>query len=364
MGDLRGNDYIDGGREIGQKVAIGFVEAEPGGEGLDRAAERRGGDGAGGIVVGFEGESREGVQVDDGLSSGYQDGSIRLTDIDVDFHFGRVEDAHEGAAGPELITFLGVAPGALTPDAFEGDHAADARAQLELVGVTLLAFDDDLLTVALEFQDATFGRFGEVMCMIRPLQAGHMFPRVIKFDLVFLLVDFAEDGTFPDFDFGLVEIGLGLLEIGSSLFGVVAMFGGLLFDLVFQIVVLGFAFAEELQFIGAVEFSEDLTGFDYRSVGDELGEGEIAASAFDPRHLDGSHIDRLDGSGGADGMGRGSRSGSGERGEGTKDRKQDVARQVASPFEGLRFVRVRRWRRDFRWCKSHGLTLTPLRTPQ
>ena len=67
---------------------------------------------------------------------------------------------------------------------------------------------------------------------------------------VFEAIDFAEDGAFLQLDFGLGEIGLGLAEVGDALFGVGAILGALLFDLMAEVVELGLGVAGVIDLLG------------------------------------------------------------------------------------------------------------------
>ena len=69
-------------------------------------------------------------------------------------------------------------------------------------------------------------------------------------DLGFEAVDFAEHGTLLQFDFGFGEIGLGLAKVGGALFGVGAVLGALLFDLMAEVVELGLGVAGLVDLLG------------------------------------------------------------------------------------------------------------------
>ena len=93
--------------------------------------------------------------------------------------------------------------------------------------------------------------------------------------------DFAEDGALLEFESGLGEIGLGLTEVGGALFGIGAILGAFLFDLVAQVVEFGLGVAGLIDLLGAIEDSDKVAFLDLGAVGDEFGECHGAALAPD-----------------------------------------------------------------------------------
>lgn len=140
----------------------------------------------------------------------------------------------------------------------QGDHAADRRAQRKLLGVAFLAGQRDLLTIALQFEDADFSRFGYIVEMIRALETCDVFLRVFELNRILFLIDFAQNRTLADLDLRLFEVRLRLLQVGRPLFSVALMLGPLLIDLMAEVIVFGLRFAGELQFVSTVEFGQQI----------------------------------------------------------------------------------------------------------
>ena len=116
----------------------------------------------------------------------------------------------------------------------------------------------------------------------------------------FEAVDFAEYGAFLEFDCGLGEIGFGLAEVGDALFGVGAILGALLFDLMAEVVEFGLRVAGEIDLLGAIEDGDEVALVDFGAIGDEFGEGHGTALAPDLGDEDFGGVDGFDGAGDAD----------------------------------------------------------------
>ena len=291
----------DGGGEIGHQVRVGFIELEDGGKGLDGAAEGGGGDGAGEFEVGGEGEIGIGVEIDGGLGAGDEGRAIGLADGAADQHLGGVEDADEGLAAVELIAFLGMAHGVVAVEILVGDHAGESGVEFEFGHVGLSAFEHDFLAIALEFQDAKGGGIALIVGGIGfreaiDVVAGDVWSRTSVFEAV----DFAEDGALLSSILGFGEIGFGLAEVGRALFGVGAILGALLFDLVAEVVEFGLGVAGVVDLLGAVEDGDEVAFLDFGAVGDEFGEGHGAALAPDLGDEDFGGMDGFDDAGDAD----------------------------------------------------------------
>ena len=128
--------------------------------------------------------------------------------------------------------------------------------------------------------------------------------RVFKFHLVLLLFDFAQNGTFPDLDSRLFEIGLGLLQIGCALFGVALVLGLLLFDLMTEIIILSLRFAGEFQLVGIVELGQQVSGVHGHAILDQFDESQITALTFGDGHAQFDRTHGLNGSSHSDDAGR------------------------------------------------------------
>ena len=276
-----------------------------------------------------DGEIGIGVEVDGGLAAGGEGGAIGFADSAADPHFGRVEDADDGLSAIELIAFLGVAHGPVAVEGFVGDHAGEWGVDFEFGHIRLGAFEHDFLAIALQFEDAEGGGVALVVGGVRPGEAVDVGAGVLKADLGFEAVDFAEDGAFLEFDSGLSEIGLGLAEVGGALFGIGAILGAFLFHLVAEVVEFRLGVAGLIDLRGAVEDGDEVAFLDLGAVGDELGEGHAAALAPDLRDEDFGGADGFDDAGDADlalgarGVGRGGvgngRGGGGTGGEEKED---------------------------------------------
>ncbi len=112
--------------------------------------------------------------------------------------------------------------------------------------------------------------------------------------LGFEAIDFAEDGAFLELDLRLGEIGLGLAEVGDALFGVGAILGALLFDLMAEVVEFGLGVAGLIDLLGAIEDGDEVAFLDLGPIGDELGESHGTALAPDLRDEDFGGMDGFD----------------------------------------------------------------------
>jgi hypothetical protein len=207
--------------------------------------------------------------------------------------------------------------------------------EFEFGHVRLGALETDLLTIALEFEDAEGGGIALVVGSVGPGEAIDVGAGAVEADVGFETVDFTENGAFLELDGGLGEIGLGLAEVRGTLFGVRAVLGALLFDLMAEIVEFGLGVAGEIDLLGAIEDGDDVAQADFGSVGDEFGEGHGAALTPDLGDEDFGGADGFDGAGDADlafearGIGsggmddwRGRLGTGGEEQEGNRDRQR------------------------------------------
>jgi hypothetical protein len=247
-----------------------------------------------------EGEIRIGVEVDGSLTAGNEGGAIGFADGTADEHFGGVEDAEDGLTAVELIAFLGVAQGIVTPKTLVGDHTGERGVELESGHIRLGAFETDLLTIALELEDAEGSSIALVVGGVGPGEAIDVGAGVVLADVGFEAVDFTENGALLELDGGLGEIGLGLAEVRGTLFGVGAILGALLFDLMAEIVELGLGVASKIDLLSAIEDSHEVAQADFGPVGDEFGEGHGAALTPDLGNEDFGGVDGFDGAGDAD----------------------------------------------------------------
>jgi hypothetical protein len=121
--------------------------------------------------------------------------------------------------------------------------------------------------------------------LIGTLETSYVSACVFEFDDVLLLIQIAQNGAFLDIDFGFIEIGLGLNEIGIAFFGVVSLFGALLIDLMGEIVKLGAGFASGFDLIGGIELGEELAGLYAGTIFDDLQQSELRERTVLPRDL-------------------------------------------------------------------------------
>jgi hypothetical protein len=181
-----------------------------------------------------------------------------------------------------------------------GNHAGERGVELEFGHIRLGAFETDLLTIALELEDAEGGGIALVVGSVGPGKAIDLGAGVVEADVGFEAVDFTENWAFLELDAGLGEIGLGLAEVRNTLFGVGAILGALLFHLMAEIVEFGLGVAGEIDLLRAVEDGDEIALADFGSVGDELGEGHGAALTPDLGDEDFGGADGFDCPGDAD----------------------------------------------------------------
>ena len=228
----------------------------------------------------------------DGLCARHQHGAIRLTHRNLDVHRGRIEHLQERTARPQLIALLRVPQGVVPPYVRERHHTADWRFHQQLLGVSLLARDGNLLAVALQLQNAKFGLLRKIVGLVGPFQTRDVLPRIGDLYLVSLLFDGAQDGPLTRLDLSLLEIGPGLLKVGDALLGVTQVLSFLLLDLMLQIVELGLGVAEDFELVGAVESGQRIANGNGGAVFREGRERQISALTLDPGH---HHSDRVHG---------------------------------------------------------------------
>jgi hypothetical protein len=228
-----------------------------------------------------------------------------------------------------------VAQGIVAPETLVGNHAGERGVELEAGHIRLGAFETDLLTIALEFEDAEGGGIALVVGNVGLSETIDVGTGDVEADVGFEAVDFTENGAFLELDGGLGEVGLGLAKVRGTLFGVGAILGALLFDLMAEIVELGLGVAGKIDLLSAIENSDEVALADFGSVGDEFGEGHGAALTPDLGDEDFGGADGFDGAGDADLAfeARGIRSGGvddwrgrlgtgGEEKEGNRDRQR------------------------------------------
>lgn len=116
-------------------------------------------------------------------------------------------------ARPGLIALLRMAGLVLAraPDHILHHHPSKWRANLEALGVLLIAFERRLLAVALKLQDLQVRGFGHAVRAVEPGEALDVGGRDIEFAFGFEAVDFTKKRTFAKLQPGLGEVGLGLL---------------------------------------------------------------------------------------------------------------------------------------------------------
>ena len=190
--------------------------------------------------------------------------------------------------------------GVVAVETLVGDHAGERGVEFEFGHVGLGAFEHDFLAVALEFEDAEGGGIAVLVGGDGFGEAIDVGAGILEADLGFEAVDFAEDGTFLDFDGGLGEIGLGLAEVGGTFLGVGAILGAFLFDLVAEVFELGLSVAGLIDLRGAIEDGDEIALLDPGAVGDEFGEGHAAALTEDLGDENFGGVDGFDGAGDAD----------------------------------------------------------------
>ena len=86
----------------------------------------------------------------------------------------------------------------------------------------------------------------------------------------------------------------------GALFGVGAILGAFLFDLVAEVVVFGLRFAGEIDLLGAIEDRDEVAFLDFGAIGNQFGEGHGSALAEDLGDEDFGGVDGFDDSGDAD----------------------------------------------------------------
>ena len=166
--------------------------------------------------------------------------------------------------------------------------------------VGLGAFEHDFLAIALEFEDAEGGLIALIVGCVGLGEAVDMGAGTLDAHISFEAVDFAEYGALLQFDSGLGKIGFGLAKVGRALFGIGAILGAFLFDLVAKVVEFGLRIAGEIDLLGAIEDRDEVAFFDFGSIGNEFGEGHGSALAEDLGDEDFGGVDGFDGAGDAD----------------------------------------------------------------
>ena len=193
-----------------------------------------------------------------------------------------------------------MAHGIVAIEILVGDHAGERSVQFESVHIGFGAFEHDFLAIALEFEDAEGGGIALIVGAVGFGQAVDVCAGGFQPDIRFETVDFAEYGTLLQFDFRFGEIGLGLAEIGDALFGVGAILGCLLFDLMAEVIEFGLGVAGLVDLLGGVEDGDEVARIHFGPVGDELGEGHGAALAKDLGDEDLGRVDGFHDAGDAD----------------------------------------------------------------
>jgi hypothetical protein len=267
--------------------------------------------------MGGEGEFGIGIQIDGGASAGEERRAIGFADRAADEHFGGIEDADDGLTAIELVPLLRVAHGIIPVEILVGDHAGEGRVEFELRHIGLHPFEHDFLAVALELEDAKGGCVATIMHGDRFVEAIDVGAGGIEFDFGFEAIDFGEDGAFAQFDFGFGEIGFSLAQVSGALFGIGAILGTLLIDLMTEVVEFGGGVTGVVRLLGGIEDGDEVTFGDAGAVWDELGEGHGATLTPDLRNEDLGRMDGFDYAGDADfALGAGGIRGGKWRGEG------------------------------------------------
>ena len=184
-------------------MRIALQQAEASGKRLDRDAQGGGGYRARGYELGVE--CQVGIRIErhlDSRADGERD-TVGFSQDGVHNHLRRIENPNQRLAGEELIALLRLAQGVIAPDAFERHHAGQRRTHHQPFGVAERAVETHLLAVALELEDFESGRFGDVMLVMRFLQAVDLRLRVFRFGLTLQPVDLAQQRTAAKLQLGL-----------------------------------------------------------------------------------------------------------------------------------------------------------------
>ena len=148
------------------------------------------------------------------------------------------------------------------------------------------ASHENLLPVALQLEQAQSGGIGAVTGGIGSLQAGDMLARDVGPYLVFEARDFAQDGSFLEFQQGLINRSLGLREEGLAVLGIGPVLGDFLLDLVAQIFESRSGVTSVVELLGGVEFGDNIAFLHPRAIGNQAGQALLAAGAVDSWHDD------------------------------------------------------------------------------
>ena len=328
-------------------------------EGLDGAAQRRRGHRAGGFEMRRKGEVGIGVQITVALEPGasarrparpprsapaFREGSKMLT---------------SAWPRPELVAFLRLAHAVVAPHVLERHHAGERCVNLKLVDVAEGAFQ------------ATFWRS---RCNSRMRRRRHRTGRGRRWissgwrrarGAASALTSFlrrsisASSGPLRNSSSALARSASAACK-SEARFSASARFCAALLDLVAEVVELGLGVAGVVEFLGAVEFGEQVAFLHADSARDDLGERDAATLIAELRSLHGVEMHRLDGSREADFVRRGwlaGRLGLGFRGGGADDRRRISStrrrkgeqgtpqRSIAGRLHGAAFRKLVRRRR-------------------
>src|SRR5213078_681417 len=103
------------GREIRQDVRVRGIELESRNKRLNRTTHRRSCHWACRFEACGEDQVGIGIQADSCLRARYQNTTVGLAYLRLQLHRGRIEDTQQCLAPPQLVAFLGVAHGAVSP---------------------------------------------------------------------------------------------------------------------------------------------------------------------------------------------------------------------------------------------------------
>ena len=132
------------------------------------------------------------------------------------------------------------------------------------------------------------------------VEAVDVFAGGLELDLHFGAVDIGEGRTFFQLELGFGELALGGLQIDGALFGIGAILGALLFDLMAEIVVFGLGVAGGVDLSGGVEGGDQVALFDFGPVADQVSESEGSARSEDLGDENFGGVDGFDDAGEAD----------------------------------------------------------------
>jgi len=123
---------------------------------------------------------------------------------------------------------------------------------------------------------------------------------VLRLHLGFEAIEFGEDRSLLQLNFGFGKVCFGLTKVRGALLRIGAILGHLLFDLVAEVLILRFGVAGQVELLGAIEDSDEIAFLDTGPVGDEFGEGHGAALSPYLRHQNFGGVNGLNQAGDTD----------------------------------------------------------------